>query len=114
MLVYTPPGPAENIPIIDIGGSFSSDLEKRRAVAWEIHRAARDTGFFYIKNHGISQEAIHGILESARQFFALPIAEKMALNIADSPIMRGYEPMAIQMLDSGSPPDLKEGFMSAR
>jgi isopenicillin N synthase-like dioxygenase len=114
MLVYTPPGPAKNIPVIDIADSVSPDLEKRRAVAWEIHRAARETGFFYIKNHGVPREAISGILEGARHFFALPATEKMALNIADSPIMRGYEPMAIQMLDSGSPPDLKEGFMSAR
>lgn len=114
MLIYTPPGPAENIPIIDLAGSFSPDLEGRRAVAWEIHRAARDTGFFYIKNHGIPRESLHGILEAARQFFALPTAEKMCINIANSPIMRGYEPMAIQTLDDGSPPDLKESFMSAR
>lgn len=114
MIIYTPPGPAENIPVVDMADSFSPDIEKRRAVAWEIHRSARDTGFFYIKNHGVPNEALRGILEVSRQFFALPTAEKMALNIADLPIMRGYEPMAIQMLDSGSPPDLKEAFMSAR
>jgi len=114
MIIYTPPGPAENIPIIDISDSFSTTLEKRRAVAWEIHRAARDTGFFYIKNHGMSAKDLNGILDLARQFFALPMAEKMALNIANSQNMRGYEPMALQALDTGSPPDLKESFMSAR
>ena len=44
----------------------------------------------------------------------MPLAEKMAINIASSAIMRGYEPMAIQTLDSGSPPDLKESFMMGR
>src|ERR1700677_3350347 len=98
MIVYTPPGPAEDIPIIDIADSFSANLEKRCAVAWEIHRAARDTGFFYIKNHGVPIEDLHGVLDWARRFFALPMAEKTAIGIANSEIMRGYEPMAIQTL----------------
>jgi isopenicillin N synthase-like dioxygenase len=114
MIIYTPPGPAENIPVVDIADSFSPDIEKRRAVAWEIHRSARDTGFFYIKNHGMETKDLHGILDLSRQFFNLPTAEKTALNIANSQNMRGYEPMALQTLDAGSPPDLKESFMSAR
>ena len=78
MLIYTPPGPAENIPIIDLAVSFSPDLEGRRAVAWEIHRSARDTGFLFISKTTASRaKALHGILEAARQFFALPTAEKM-------------------------------------
>ncbi|MQT71958.1 isopenicillin N synthase family oxygenase, partial [Pseudomonas sp. FSL R10-0071] len=51
MVIYTPPSVAKNIPVIDLLDSFSHDIEKRKAVAWEIHKAARQTGFFYIKNH---------------------------------------------------------------
>ena len=50
MVIYTPPSVAKNIPVIDLLDSFSHDIEKRKAVAWEIHKAARQTGFFYIKN----------------------------------------------------------------
>jgi isopenicillin N synthase-like dioxygenase len=114
MIIYTSPEPAQYIPIIDIADSYSPDLEKRRAVAMSIHRAARDTGFFYIKNHGIAQRDLDDILDIARQFFALPMADKMALNIANSEIMRGYEPMALQTLDTEPPPDLKEAFTSGR
>lgn len=95
MIIYTPPGPAEEIPIIDLTASFSPDLDMRRAIAWEIQRAARDTGFFYIKNDGIPDATLQSIMDCAHQFFALPTEAKMALNIANSSVMRGYEPMAI-------------------
>jgi isopenicillin N synthase-like dioxygenase len=54
MIVYTPPKPAEFIPVIDLAPSFNGDSSACKAVAWEIHKAARDTGFFYISGHGIS------------------------------------------------------------
>ena len=46
MVIYTPPSVAKDIPVIDLAESFSHDIEKRKAVAWEIHKAARQTGFF--------------------------------------------------------------------
>ena len=58
MVIYTPPSVAKNIPVIDLLDSFSHDIEKRKAVAWEIHKAARQTGFFYIKNHGVPLEPV--------------------------------------------------------
>ena len=76
MIVYTPPKPAEAIPLIDLGPSLSGDLEAKKAVAWEIHKTARDTGFFYIANHGVPQAMMDGQLDLARRFFALPLEEK--------------------------------------
>lgn len=111
MIIYTPPKPAEKIPVIDLGPSFSNDPADRRAVAWEIHKTARDTGFFYISNHGVPQGMIDGQLALAREFFSLPFGEKMKVDARNSACTRGYEAPGLQTLDDGSPPDLKEGFL---
>lgn len=114
MLIYTPPSTAKSIPVIDLSDSFSDNLEKRKSVAWEIHKACRTTGFFYIKNHGIASEVLQKQLDIAKQFFDLPIENKLEIDFKNSKCLRGYEPMAAQTLDEGSPPDLKEGFMSGK
>lgn len=113
MIIYNPPATPTSIPLIDLTDSFSPDLDKRRAVAWSLHKAARETGFFYVVNHGVPLALLQAQLDCARDYFALPLDRKMELDIATSEIMRGYEPMGAQTLDEGSPPDLKEGFMLA-
>ncbi|AXL53955.1 penicillin synthase (plasmid) [Paraburkholderia caffeinilytica] len=112
MLTYTPPTAAKFIPVIDLEESFSADLEARKKVAWEVHKACRDTGFFYVSNHRMSESMTEGQLALARAFFALPLEEKLKININNNPTMRGYEPMSSQALDDGSMPDLKEGFLA--
>lgn len=111
MIIYTPAKAADRIPLIDLGPAYLDDLESRKAVAWEIHKAARETGFFYVENHGISSERLEQHLDLARTFFNLPHEEKCKVHIDNSSCTRGYEPAAAQTLDEGSPPDLKEGFL---
>jgi isopenicillin N synthase-like dioxygenase len=111
MIIYSPPGPAAAIPLIDLADSFSSDIEKRKAVAWEIHKTCRDTGFFYAKNHGVPGAVTAGQLQLAKEFFGLSLDEKLKVDARLSSCTRGYEPLAAQTLDEGSPPDLKEGFL---
>ena len=113
MKPYKPPCPAKEIPVIDLTDSYSRDLEKRKRVAWEIHKTCRDTGFFYVKNHTITQKMMDAHLALAAEFFKLPTEEKRALDSAYEGSTRGYEAMAAQVLDEGSPPDLKEGFVSS-
>jgi isopenicillin N synthase-like dioxygenase len=92
------------IPVIDLGTT------DRRATAQEIGAACRDTGFFYVKNHGVPVALIEAQFEWARRFFALPLAEKLEIDLRKSPCNRGYEAMGGQTLDAEAPPDLKEGF----
>lgn len=49
---------AEEIPVIDLTRLYSEKLEDRKALAKEIRAASVNTGFFYIKNHGIEQSVI--------------------------------------------------------
>lgn len=113
MIVYTPPKAAAFIPVVDFAGSFSTDPKDRKTVAWEIHKACRDTGFFYATHHGVRPELMNRQLDLAREFFALPIEEKLEVDMRRSRYLRGYDAMTAQTLDEGSPPDLKEGFMAS-
>lgn len=110
MLIYTPPATARELPVIDISGSTGGDVAAIDAIAWEIHKACRDTGFFYVSNHGVPADLIDSQFLWARRFFALPADVKAGLEMKRSRSLVGYEPLAGQVLDAGSPPDLKEGY----
>ncbi|MBR0752170.1 isopenicillin N synthase family oxygenase [Bradyrhizobium jicamae] len=115
MLLYSPPKAATSIPVINI--SDWTEAGRLKAAA-EIHRACRETGFFYVAGHGIPLQLVRNQFDAARAFFDLPIEQKMALHMKNSPASAGYEPVGGQVLDSqddkGSkgPPDLKESFYS--
>ncbi|KAI1394638.1 oxoglutarate 3-dioxygenase [Hypoxylon fuscum] len=59
------------LPIIDFGPFLDPEasLEAKKNVAFELDRACRDVGFFYLKNHGVSLELMTAMLDSAREFF---------------------------------------------
>lgn len=116
MIIYTPPKAADRIPVIDLADTFADDADRHRNVAWEVHKACRETGFFYVANHGIPEALIAKQFARARQFFDLPLERKMAIHMTKSPTFVGYEPLGVQVTDSqdpkvkASPPDLKEAF----
>ena len=100
-----PPDPAQVIPVIDLVGSFSPSLDERMKVAREANIACRDIGFFYVRNHGVPDDAIRAAREVARQFFDLPDERKMQLVCGHG---FGYDPPGKQALEPGTPPDLKD------
>lgn len=99
---------ASAIPVIDLDGSFSPSLERRQHVAREIGFACRDIGFFYVRNHGVPEDAIQAVQDISRRFFDLPANIKMKLIGANG---FGYDPPQKQALEAGTPPDLKESFI---
>lgn len=112
MIPYTPASAAKHIPVVDLSGSFDPGSARRDA-AKAIHIACRETGFFYVSNHGIPEALSAAQLEAGRRFFALPIDDKNAVDITKTPHWRGYERPGVQTLDEGSAPDLKESFAIA-
>src|SRR6266496_4023326 len=72
MIVYTPPAAAKAIPVVDLLGN---DVPR------EIHKACRETGFFYVANHGVPQPLVDAQFSEARRFFALPLERKLALHV---------------------------------
>ena len=111
MIIYEPPKAPNKIPLIDISDFYSSDLEKQKSIAWELHKAARETGFFYVEGHKVPLALMDAQLDLAKKYFSQPDDVKMECYSKNWEIVRGYEPIAAQVLDEGSPADLKEGFV---
>jgi isopenicillin N synthase-like dioxygenase len=113
---YLPPKAATDIPVIDLAPGFSPDQAARRRVAWDIHKACRETGFFYISNHRVTPGLVADQFAWSRRFFDLPLDQKLAIHMRNSPTRAGYEPIGGQVLDSQDKnsgpgaPDLKESF----
>jgi isopenicillin N synthase-like dioxygenase len=105
------------VPEINIGPSFSSSLEDRKAVAAQIHDACTNSGFFHITNHGVSEETRQKILALAKRFFkTLTRDKKEALHVRNSNYFRGWEPADYTYVNPGdwnaedAAPETKEGF----
>lgn len=116
MIIYTPPLRPKSIPVVDLTGAIASSPAGSSAAAAAIHRACRETGFFYVANHGVPQSLIDAQFAWAKRFFDLPAKDKFALEMKKSPTTAGYEPIGGQALDSQdpnadvAPADLKESF----
>ena len=70
-------------------------------------QAYRQFGFCGIKGHGISDELINDTYAAIREFFALPVEEKM-LSATVQGGARGYTPFGIETAKDNDHPDLKE------
>lgn len=113
MIIYEPPRTATTIAMIDLAGSFD-DAEELDRVAGEMHRALRETGFFYVIGHGVPPDVIDRQFALTRALFDLDLDAKFALSSERSSCQRGYEGLGRQVLDEGSAADFKESFMLGR
>ncbi|WPP00523.1 2-oxoglutarate and iron-dependent oxygenase domain-containing protein [Pseudomonas sp. HR96] len=98
------------LPVIDISPLYQDDAEGAAQVADAIDRACRQWGFFYISGHPISAARIGALSAAAETFFALPLAQKLAIDITQTRHHRGYGAIATEQLDPALPSDLKETF----
>lgn len=80
------------------------------AVAADIRAACMAHGFFYVADHGVPEDLVAAQFDWAARFFALPDAEKAALDLRNSPARRGWEGIGAQTLDLSAQPDRKESF----
>lgn len=99
---------ATQLPIIDLT-NFGRDATVAERVAEEIGRACRESGFFYVKGHGVDEDLCRRLEELNRQFFALERETKMTIRMEKGGrAWRGYFPVGAE-LTSGRP-DQKEGL----
>jgi isopenicillin N synthase-like dioxygenase len=100
--------PNSLIPIID-SSPLRQRTAARHAVAAEIGRACRESGFFYIIGHGVDAALQARLERLSRAFFAQDTETKMKLRMElGGRAWRGYFPVGNE-LTSGQP-DLKEGL----
>jgi len=95
------------IPSVSLAGVSNDAAQTQRIVA-EIGSACENAGFFYVVDHGIPGGAIDAIFAAAQAFFALPQAQRDAIDVHSSPNFRGYVPMGFK--GSGVPRRMLEAF----
>ncbi|HEY9641039.1 MAG TPA: 2-oxoglutarate and iron-dependent oxygenase domain-containing protein [Coleofasciculaceae cyanobacterium] len=102
--------PFTDIPVIDFAAMQSGDRAERQQVADQLCQSCIQVGFFYVKNHGVSQTVIDQAFAQAQRFFALPLEEKMKIHISHSPNHRGYVPLLEENTDPTAKGDLHEAI----
>lgn len=80
----------EEVPVIDLSRMYGN-LNERKALAVTIRDAAENTGFFYIKNHGIEEKVIQTAHAQAKNFFSLTDQEKEKVSRAKSQHFNGWQ-----------------------
>ncbi|KAL2817909.1 2OG-Fe(II) oxygenase superfamily protein [Aspergillus cavernicola] len=100
---------ADEIPIIDLT-PIDGDLDARKQIASKIRAAAENTGFFYIKNHGIPEELIQRALHQAQSFFNQSAEEKEKVSHSKSKHNDGYHGVGTTQINNKESRDQKETF----
>ena len=102
--------PFTDIPVIDFGPMAGPDATARAAVGDAVREACVRVGFFYARNHTIPTPVIDAAFQAAHAFFDLPLEEKLAVDIGQSPNLRGYTRLLAENTDPTARGDLHEGF----
>jgi isopenicillin N synthase-like dioxygenase len=102
------------IDVIDIGPYLAGDPAGTRAVVRAVRAACERIGFLVIAGHGVPDALVRRVFAVSMAFFALPLAEKLAVRSDDPGIPRGYSALASKSLGRtyglDTPPDLREQF----
>ena len=102
------------VPIIDISPLYGGSPDAVAALAESVDKACRDIGFLVITGHRVPASLIERVERSSRQFFELPVAEKMMLKRPKDDQVRGYSAVGDEglsySLGKKAPGDLKESI----
>lgn len=78
------------IPVIDLSNISSQSLEDRKAIANAVRSAGVNTGFFYIRNHGIDQQIIDRARHQLVTFFNQSTEQKEKVSQKQSKYFNGW------------------------
>ncbi|KAI0531597.1 MFS transporter [Xylaria digitata] len=108
--------PVRGPPVIDFADFLSGDERRVQKCAQEIREACMTEGFFQIINHGVPSSLMKEILDMSKEFFNLPLEEKMKLDKSQNAYNRGYQRVGSQIIskEAQKKPDLMEGFYVGR
>jgi isopenicillin N synthase-like dioxygenase len=87
----------ETIPTIDIGPLLAGAAGAVDDVAGQVHWACTEIGFFFIVNHGMDAGIVERTFDASRQFFALPMAEKLKVRMNRHQC--GYMPPDVEVIN---------------
>jgi len=102
------------VPIIDIGPFLLGDAQGRADVAAAMRAACENIGFLQIVGHGVAPELVERCYSLSKDFFDLPLHEKLKVKQPSPDQVRGYSAVGAEglsfSLDEVSPGDLKESY----
>lgn len=78
-----------NLPVLDLS-LLDQGPDAAARFRDELRAATHDVGFFYLTGTGVSPALEERLLQAAKDFFALPEAEKLSIENVTSPHFRGY------------------------
>jgi isopenicillin N synthase-like dioxygenase len=78
-----------NLPVLDLS-LLDQGPDAAARFRDELRAATHDVGFFYLTGTGVSAELEADLLKVAKDFFALPEADKLSIENVTSPHFRGY------------------------
>jgi hypothetical protein len=93
----------ETIPVVDISGLGGEDRAFHAEAVGRLRHAAEHVGFLYVTGHRLHEPLLAALREAARDFFARPLDEKMAVYIGHSRNHRGYVPEGEEVFAGGTP-----------
>jgi isopenicillin N synthase-like dioxygenase len=111
----------EDFPVIDLGAYVRGVPGALDDVARQLRDALENIGFLIVVNHGVDAQLIDGIVEQARRFHAMPLAEKIKLETSrgTGSGFTGYLPsgeyaIKTSALNDNNKPDLNAAFFMDR
>jgi isopenicillin N synthase-like dioxygenase len=78
----------QELPVLDLGDFLSGNDADLNFLAEQLRAAAEEFGFFFIKNHGISDKLIKKVFAENERFHDQSMEAKSAISIDDN--QRGY------------------------
>lgn len=78
-----------SLPVLDLS-LLDAGPEAAARFRADLRAATHDVGFFYLTGTGVPPELEQALHRVAREFFALPDADKLAIENIKSPHFRGY------------------------
>ena len=104
----------KKMPVIVVSAYLSDGpLADRMAVAAEIRSACIDIGFFYLRGHGVPLSELDDLNCISKDFFKLPLEEKMKIHASKSVAHRGFISSGGVTPEKANDkfPDIKERYM---
>jgi len=98
------------IPTISLEKGFSEDIQTQKDTVKQLRTVCETVGFFYLTDHGISDEMFQALELQTHKLFQTP-------NLPSDPVLnRGYTAMGEETLDPRSQKqgDTKEGYYIGR
>jgi len=111
------PDAPEAIPVLDLAPLLAGEPGAVASLGAALRDAFENVGFYFVINHGVSQDLIDAAFGAARQFHAMDLARKMALRMNRNNV--GYMPLGgsttrHSTLNANNRPNLVEAYFTKR